>query len=109
MFIGFRVIGLVATGWSASKASTVDMVGLKVSKETYTGSCVSYAMADPEIKNDPVLTKEFMTKMCGCAYDTGVQQMGYDKFIAADKELAATNVVTPEMNAIVNKCVQESL
>lgn len=99
------IIGISKGVWiyfDQQNSKSNQLQGLTISREAYVANCVREATSG----NDAT-TKELATPFCGCAYDQGVQKYGIEKYMNMDAELSRTNVVTPEINEIINKCLVE--
>jgi len=97
------IIGLSKGVWlyfDQNNTSGSELKGLTISREAYVANCVRGATSGTD-----AVTKEVATPFCGCAYDQGTQKYGVEKYMGMDIELSKTNVVTPEMNEIINNCV----
>lgn len=97
------IIGLSKGVWiyfDQQNNSSDQLKGLTISREAYVANCVREATSGTD-----GVTKEVATPFCGCAYDQGTAKYGVEKYMGMDAELARTNVVTTEMNEIVNNCL----
>lgn len=100
LYYGAQALMREATTPAAQPASfTVD-------RETYIQSCSYWAKQEPDTEG---ITDSMVRTYCGCVYDKGIAQYGLQGFIQVDSELTRTGQVTPELNAIVNQCIQEML
>ena len=97
------IFGLSKGAWyyfDQQNNSSSELKGLTISREAYVANCVREATSGTD-----GVTKEVATPFCGCAYDQGTTKYGVEKYMNMDAELSRTNVVTPEMNEIVNNCL----
>jgi hypothetical protein len=97
------VNGAITIANRATTADTVDIKNLVIEKPTYVKSCVHWAKLEESAEK---LTDEILNSYCGCVYDKGVAMFGNAKFIELDEQVNKTGNLTPELNTIVNECVQ---
>lgn len=91
-------VTIVKTLNPAPVTAATELTGYVIDKPAYVAACS---------KADVDFTAEEIDKYCGCTYDTGVAMYGGEKYTVIISALGTSGVVTPEMSAVVNKCVAE--
>lgn len=77
--------------------------GLSYTREAYVSGCRYWARQDPSVED---ISDAVINSYCGCVYDDGVRLYGKEEFAKMDSSASETNSVTPELNAIINTCIE---
>ena len=107
LFIGLIMAG--AAKYTANQIidnSPADVKGFSYTRESYLKGC-SYSAKQSD--GGAELTDALITSYCGCVYDKGVSQFGLAGFTQKDMQATETNSLTPELNELVNVCIQQAL
>jgi hypothetical protein len=78
--------------------------GLSYTRDAYISSCRYWAKQENGVAE---LGDAIINQYCGCVYDDGVKQYGKEEFAKMDGAASETNSVTPEVNALVNTCLEQ--
>lgn len=78
--------------------------GLSYTRDAYISSCRYWAKQEKGVAE---LGDAVINQYCGCVYDKGVGQYGKEEFAKMDGESSDTNSVTPEVNALINACLEQ--
>lgn len=81
--------------------SSEPIKNLKYERDTFMKFCV-----DGALENNGV-TLETANNYCGCVIDDGLELYGNTKFTQLMTDLGNTNIVSPEVNGLINKCLQK--
>lgn len=98
MAIGRAVVG----GIYKANAPKDNPNGYVMDSATFNKGCMSTAYVDG-------VTEAQAQTYCTCTYNGGVEKYGAEGFTTEFTKLGTDGKFTPEINAIINKCVQEAM